>query len=184
MSDETPKEDRPAGKGLRNNLSNEHSKEDQPARKGFSNNLSRVHSKEDRPAGKGLSNLSQGAKGKPAPATGIRHFIRSCCYTANGLREACKESAFRQELLLGVVLIPLSWLLHFPPMVAVFLDCMWFFLLVTELLNTSIEAIVDLASPGYHELAKRSKDLASAAVGLAIIANVFVWGAAVVVFFF
>ena len=121
-------------------------------------------------------------EGKPAPAKGIRHFCRSCCYTANGLREACKESAFRQELLLGVVLVPLSWLLHFPPMVAVFLDCMWLFLLVTELLNTAIEAIVDLASPGYHELAKRSKDLASAAVGLAIATNVFAWGAAVVVY--
>ena len=120
-------------------------------------------------------------EGKPAPATGFKHFCRSCCYTANGLREACKESAFRQELLLGVVLLPLSWLLHFPPMVSVFLDCLWLFLLVTELLNTAIEAIVDLASPGYHELAKRSKDLASAAVGLAIAINVFAWGAAVVV---
>ncbi len=122
-------------------------------------------------------------EGKPAPATGIRHFCRSCCYTANGLREACKESAFRQELLLGVVLVPLSWLLRFPPMVSVFLDCLWLFLLVTELLNTAIEAIVDLASPGYHELAKRSKDLASAAVGIAIATNVFAWGAAVVVYY-
>ena len=67
-------------------------------------------------------------------------------------------------------------------MVSVFLDCLWLFLLVTELLNTAIEAIVDLASPGYHELAKRSKDLASAAVGLAIATNVFAWGAAVVVY--
>ena len=166
MSDETPKEDRPVGKGL-------------------SNNLSREHSKEDRPTGKGLSNLRQGAsqEGKPAPATGFRHFMRSCCYTANGLREACKESAFRQELLLGVVLVPLSWLLHFPPMVSIFLDCLWLFLLVTELLNTAIEAIVDLASPGYHELAKRSKDLASAAVCLAIVANAIAWLAAVVVYF-
>ena len=122
-------------------------------------------------------------EGKPAPATGFKHFVRSCCYTANGLREACKESAFRQELALGVVLLPLSWLLRFPPMVSVFLDSMWLFLLVTELLNTAIEAIVDLASPNYHELAKRSKDLASAAVCLAIVANVVAWAAAVAVYF-
>ena len=122
--------------------------------------------------------------GKPAPASGLKHFRRSCCYTANGLREACRESALRQELAGGVVAIPLSWLLHFPPMVAVFLDCLWLFLLVTELLNTAIEAIVDLASPDYHELAKRSKDLASAAVAIAIAANVLGWVAAIAFFFF
>ena len=69
-------------------------------------------------------------------------------------------------------------------MVAVFLDCLWLFLLVTELLNTAIEAIVDLASPGYHVLAKRSKDLASAAVCLAIVVNAIAWLAAVVLYFF
>ena len=114
-------------------------------------------------------------EGKPAPASGLKHFMRSCHYTANGLREAWRESAFRQELALGVVAVPLSWLLRFSPMVSVFLDCLWLFLLVTELLNTSIEAIVDLASPQYHELAKRSKDLASAAVCLAIVANGLGW---------
>jgi diacylglycerol kinase (ATP) len=113
--------------------------------------------------------------GKPAPATGLRHLLRSCGYTANGLREACREAAFRQELALGVIVLPLSWLLSFSPLVSLFLDSLWVFLLVTELLNTAIEAIVDLASPGYHELAKRSKDLASAAVGLAIAANLFAW---------
>ena len=121
--------------------------------------------------------------GKPKPATGVAHFIRSCKYSLNGLKEGCKESAFRQELAIAVVVLPLAWILPFPPMHSAFLSACYMFLLTTELLNTGIEAVVDLASPGYHELAKRAKDLASAAVTCAITANVFAWLGCVLAFF-
>lgn len=111
--------------------------------------------------------------GKPAPAKGLKHFCRSCGYSANGFREAWKEAAFRQEIVLGIIILPLVYFLlgHRISSVAV-LFMFWMGLLVTELLNTAIEAVVDLASPNYHELAKRAKDLASAAVTCAITANI------------
>ena len=114
-------------------------------------------------------------EGKPPRATGFAHLIRSCKYSYNGFREGCKEAAFRQELAFCIVVIPLAWLLPFPPMHSAFLTICYLFLLTTELLNTAVEAVVDLASPNYHELAKRAKDLASAAVTCAITANAVAW---------
>ncbi|MCQ2396290.1 MAG: diacylglycerol kinase, partial [Lentisphaeria bacterium] len=73
--------------------------------------------------------------------------------------------AFRQELVIGVVAVALAWTL---PGLDVFwgvlLTLCWLLLPTTEVLNTAIEDVVDLASPGIHPLAKRAKDLGSAAV--------------------
>jgi diacylglycerol kinase len=55
----------------------------------------------------------------------------------------------------------------------------WLGLLVVEILNTAIEAVVDLASPERHPLAKQAKDLASAAVTIAIVANILAWATAI-----
>ncbi len=117
-------------------------------------------------------------EGKPRPATGLPHLMRSCRYSWQGFCAACRESAFRQELACGVILVPAAWLLPFPMMVSVLLTICWLGLLVTELLNTAVEAVVDLASPGYHELAKRAKDLGSVAVTGAIVINGLAWLAA------
>lgn len=116
--------------------------------------------------------------GKPPPAKGLAHFWRSCTYSCNGFKEACKEAAFRQELALGVIIVPLAWILPFSFMTAAILNICWLALLITELLNTAIEAVVDMTSPGYHELAKRAKDLASLAVACAIAINALAWFAA------
>jgi len=113
--------------------------------------------------------------GKPAPATGLAHFARAARYTWRGLKAACGESAFRQELAAGAILVPLAWLLPFPALTSALLTICWLGLLTTELLNTAIEAIVDMVSPGYHELAGRAKDLGSAAVACAIAANAVAW---------
>ena len=119
--------------------------------------------------------------GKPAPATGLAHLLRATRYTWRGLKAACAESAFRQELASGVILVPLAWLLPFPALTSALLTICWLGLLTTELLNTAIEAIVDLVSPGYHELAGRAKDLGSAAVACAITANAVIWLTALLV---
>jgi diacylglycerol kinase (ATP) len=57
----------------------------------------------------------------------------------------------------------------------VLLGC-WVFVIVVELLNSAIEAIVDLASPAMHELAGRAKDIASAAVMTSLLFTLVVWG--------
>lgn len=112
---------------------------------------------------------------KPPRFSGLEHFCRSCTYTAAGLRAACKEAAFRQELLLGLVTVPLSLLLPLDGLLVLLLNLCWLAVLSCELLNSAIESIVDLASPDYHELAKRAKDLGSAAVGVALTALALCW---------
>ena len=93
------------------------------------------------------------------------HMLRSLRYSFEGvLRCFCDEIAFRQECLLaiphfaGVFLLPLAW------EVKLYLAAVWFVLAAVELLNTAVEAVVNLASPQKHDLAKKAKDVASAAV--------------------
>jgi len=112
---------------------------------------------------------------KPPRFSGLEHFYRSCTYPAAGLKTACKEAAFRQELLLGLVAVPLSLLLPLDGILVLLLNLCWLAVLSCELLNTAIESVVDLASPDYHELAKRAKDLGSAAVGVALTALALCW---------
>lgn len=121
--------------------------------------------------------------GKPPPATGLKHFLRSCKYSLRGLRAACRESAFRQELAFGAVLLPAAWLIPLDTLWSVLLTVCWLMLLTTELLNTAVEAVVDLVSPDYNELAGRAKDLGSVAVACAIIANLVAWTAAIITCF-
>ena len=100
-------------------------------------------------------------------------------YSLQGLRAAWKnEAAFRQESILCLISIPLAaWLaqsvLMFAALVGVGL-----IVLLAEILNSALEAVVDLASPKRHELAGRAKDMGSAAVFIALTLFVLVWGAA------
>ena len=96
-----------------------------------------------------------------------------------GLKSALQhEAAFRQDMMLGIVLVPLSLWLPLDTTMKVLLNVIWLLLLVTELLNSAIEAIVDMTSPGYHELAKRAKDMGSAAVFIMLTALTVSWVAA------
>ena len=93
-----------------------------------------------------------------------------------GLKSALThEAAFLQDVMLGIVLVPLSLWLPFEPMTKVLLNVIWLLLLVTELLSSAIEAIVDMTSPGYHELAKCAKDMGSAAVFIMLTALTIAW---------
>ncbi|MFA6930349.1 MAG: diacylglycerol kinase [Lentisphaeria bacterium] len=115
----------------------------------------------------------------PGKKKGIAHLWNATLYTSNGLKAVSNETAFRHELLAGCLLLPAAWLLPFPLWQALILNLLWGAVLVVEILNTALEAVVDLVSPGYHPLAKRAKDLGSAAVGLSLTMNVLVWGLAV-----
>ena len=106
---------------------------------------------------------------------GLKHFFQACRYSADGLRDAVGEAAFRQELVFGAVAVPLAWFLPFPATMSLLLTLAWLGLLAVEILTTAVEAVVDLASPDRHPLAKQAKDLASAAVTIAIIANILAW---------
>ena len=115
----------------------------------------------------------------PKPRGGVARIFRAFFYSMAGLKSALThEAAFRQDVMLGIVLVPLSLWLPFVPMTKVLLNVIWLLLLVTELLNSAIEAIVDMTSPGYHELAKRAKDMGSAAVFIMLTALTIAWGVA------
>lgn len=113
--------------------------------------------------------------GNVQTAKGLKHIFEAAGYTCGGLREAFKESAFCLECVFGVIIVGLTLLLSRNVGITLFFAASWLGVMVTELLNTAIEAVVDLASPEYHELAKRAKDLGSAAVAVAITANVILW---------
>ena len=121
------------------------------------------------------TNNGDAAAQKPPLTKGLVHLVRSTGYSIKGLRTACKEAAFRQEILLGVVTLPLAfWLGH--SALAKVLVCMgWLIVLIAELLNTAIEAIVNLASPGFHKLAGQAKDLGSASVTIALLLYGATW---------
>lgn len=106
---------------------------------------------------------------KPERKTGLAHLIASTGYSLSGLGMACGETAIRHELLLGVVHFVALALVGLPFVVGLALTVCWFVVVIAELLNTAIEAVVDLASPGRHPLAKRAKDVASAAVFMALL---------------
>ena len=112
----------------------------------------------------------------PESRGGIARIFRAFFYSMAGLKSALThEAAFRQEAMMGIVLVPLSLFLPFAAMMKVLLNTIWLLLLATELLNSAIEAVVDMTSPGYHELAKRAKDMGSAAVLMLLIALGMAW---------
>ena len=96
---------------------------------------------------------------------GARHLLSAARHTVDGFR-ACfrSEIAFRQEVLVGVLNLIAVALLPMQMSTRLGMIALWVLLICVELLNSSIEAVVDLASPEWHELAKRAKDCGSAAV--------------------
>jgi len=117
---------------------------------------------------------------KQTTKTGIARIWAAFFYSLNGLRFAISnEAAFRQEI--GIVVVALVVLLFLP--LSLFWKGLLFFattsILVVELLNSAIESVVDIASPEYHELAKRAKDLGSAAVLVSIVLAIVLWGIAI-----
>ena len=108
--------------------------------------------------------------------TGLRRVVNALHYSLSGLRAAYTcEDAFRQEVLLAALLSPLAlWL----PASGVGKALMIFSVLLVilvELINSAVEAAVDRISLEQHHLAKRAKDIGSAAVFVALVNAVVVW---------
>jgi diacylglycerol kinase (ATP) len=108
-------------------------------------------------------------------ATGIRRLLGAARYSIEGLKAALSEAAFRQELALSVVLIPLGLYLGRSGIERAILVGSVLAVLVIELLNSAVEAVVDRVSLEDHVLAKRAKDLGSAAVMLSLVGAGAVW---------
>ena len=108
--------------------------------------------------------------------TGLTHLVRAFGYSMTGLRSAFRhESAFRQELALCVIGIPLGLWLGGNAIERVMLVGSLVLVLVVELLNTSIENVVDRISAERHDLSRRAKDAGSAAVFVSLLLAGFVW---------
>jgi len=109
--------------------------------------------------------------------TGLKRVWNALFYSLEGFRAAWKhEDAFRQECLLAVVLIPLAMLLGESGIARALMIGSVFLVLIVELVNSAIEATVDRISLDNHCLAKRAKDIGSAAVLIALINVLVVWG--------
>ena len=109
--------------------------------------------------------------------TGVQRVWNAFHYSLAGLRAAFTcEDAFRQEALLAVLLIPASFFLPVSGIGRALMIASVLLGLIVELLNSAIEAAVDRVSLDRHHLSKRAKDIGSAAVLLALINVVIVWG--------
>jgi diacylglycerol kinase (ATP) len=107
---------------------------------------------------------------------GLQRIWRATFYSVDGFRAALKhEHAFRQELLLCALLLPLALWLPLLPMERAMLIVSLLIVLIIELLNSAIEAVVDRVSLENHELSKRAKDFGSAAVFLSLTIVVVAW---------
>lgn len=108
--------------------------------------------------------------------TGLRRVLNAAGYSADGLRAAFRhEDAFRQELLLSCVLIPLGIWLGDTGIERALMTFSVLLVLMFELVNSAIEATVDRISLENHLLAKRAKDIGSAAVMIALANVALVW---------
>ncbi len=108
--------------------------------------------------------------------TGLTRVWNALFYSFDGLKAAIRhEDAFRQELLLTLVCIPLALWLEPGALGRALMIAALFLVLIVELVNSAIEAVVDRVSLENHHLAKRAKDIGSAAVLLSLINAAAVW---------
>ncbi|WP_159565484.1 diacylglycerol kinase [Budvicia diplopodorum] len=109
-------------------------------------------------------------------ATGFTRIINATRYSWKGLQAAWKnEAAFRQESLLLIVAIVIATWLDVSPIERILLIGSVVLILIFEIINSAIEAVVDRIGPEHHELSGRAKDMGSSAVLIAILLALFVW---------
>jgi diacylglycerol kinase (ATP) len=109
--------------------------------------------------------------------SGLVRVWRAFFYSMAGLSAALKhEHAFRQEVMFALVLIPLTFFLPASSIGKALMIGAVLLVLIVELLNSAVEAVVDRVSIENHPLAKRAKDIGSAAVFIALVNVAVVWG--------
>jgi diacylglycerol kinase (ATP) len=109
--------------------------------------------------------------------TGVRRLVNAFGYSMAGLKAAYQnEDAFRQEVLLAIVLLPLAFILEQEAIGRALMVGSVLLVIMVELLNSAVEATVDRISLENHLLAKRAKDIGSAAVFVSLVNLAAVWG--------
>lgn len=114
------------------------------------------------------------ANGKP---TGIRRIVRATFFSLSGLKAAWRsEAAFRQECTLAIIMIPAAFWVGQTGLERAMLIATVLLVLIVELLNSAVEAVVDRVGREHHELSGQAKDMGSAAVFLSLLLTAAVWG--------
>ena len=109
--------------------------------------------------------------------TGLKRVWNALFYSLDGFKAAWRhEDAFRQEAILALILIPLAFVLADDALERALMIASVLLVLMVELINSAIEATVDRISLENHQLAKRAKDIGSAAVLIALVNVLVVWG--------
>jgi diacylglycerol kinase (ATP) len=110
--------------------------------------------------------------------SGLNRVWHAAGFSLAGLRAGWNETAFRQEVLAALFLVPLAFWLGTGWVETALLAGSILIVMITELLNTAIEAVVDRVGPEWHDLSKRAKDMGSAAVLLSLVLCSGIWLAA------
>jgi len=109
--------------------------------------------------------------------TGLIRIVKAAGYSWKGIRAAWKnEAAFRQEGVAAIVAIAIACWLDVDPITRVLLIGSVILVMIVEILNSAIEAVVDRIGSEFHELSGRAKDMGSAAVLFAIVLALITWG--------
>ena len=109
-------------------------------------------------------------------AKGLDRIVKAAGYSWQGIKAAfVNEEAFRQEIFLSIVLIPLAFVVGESALEIAFMIACVFLVWIVEILNSAIEAVVDRFGGEHHLLSGRAKDMASAAVTIALINFAVVW---------
>ena len=109
--------------------------------------------------------------------TGIARIIDAFGYSMKGFAAAWQfEAAFRQEVALGLVLLPCSFWLATSHIELILLLASIFWVWMAELANSAVEAVVDRTGSERHELSGRAKDIGSALVFVSLVLLALVWG--------
>ncbi|WMN61586.1 diacylglycerol kinase (plasmid) [Pseudoalteromonas xiamenensis] len=109
--------------------------------------------------------------------TGLHRVFKATGYSVKGFLAAWRfEAAFRQEVFLFVVLASVACVINVNIAERALMLLCLFVVLLTELLNSAVEAVVDRVGTEHHELSGRAKDIASAAVFISLLMTFVVWG--------
>ena len=133
------------------------------------------------PAGMGLSDnppMDTQQSNPQKQRRGINRVLHAAAYSLQGLQAAWHETAFRQELILALVLTPVGFWLAQDWVEAALLLGSLCLVLIVELLNTGIESAIDRIGPEWHDLSKRAKDMGSAAVLISLLLCAGIWAGA------
>jgi diacylglycerol kinase (ATP) len=126
-----------------------------------------------------MSDTPSHPRGQESPfkgKTGLRRLCNAFFYTLDGLSAAYRhEDAFRQEVWLAAIMIPVALFLPVPGLGRAMMVASVLLVLIVELINSAIEAAIDRISLESHSLSKRAKDIGSAAVMIALINVIATW---------